>query len=379
MRLRLIGLSIVFFNFFFTLTTANGQELYLKELHIEGNHLTKIKYIMSCITLNEGESYPIDQIIEEITKSKKNLINTNLFTDVFFDDKIDENNNLVLVIKVREKNYLHFRPSGYIFYGKNNFHLHQSLYINYINLSGNGSKLEVELPIYDTTGFCFKYNSTPSSFRYLFSGGYFSSSVHIPSEIMWVEAGGSFSPGLDLRAGLKCMFFRDIQKNIVLSPFLEWGNKIKPDEKAKNWIYIHLSPSAGYNLSENTFYTFSSKLQFYRALLLRMIYLLGFGFELQGGSVPDGLKLHSSIRGTDFLNYTGNIALWVTNELRFPLPWNNNIVIVPFFDFGTIGGNSFSLLAGGGIGFRWFSRYTDPLVVDFAAGKGIMLNFQKIF
>jgi len=379
MKHTLFGLITGILIFFLNLNIAYSQDFFLKELHVEGNRITKTRYIMSCITLREGRSYSLEKIMDEIIKSKKNLMNTNLFTDVFFNDEIDENNNIVLVIKVREKNYLHFRPSGYIYYKKDNFHIHQGLYVDYTNLFGNAAGLELEIPFFDTTGFYLKYSSTPAFFQYKLAGGYFSSSYHEPSEMMMIEAEGAFSFNRKMKAGLNSMFFQDMQKGVIFSPFFEWGSKTRPDEKVDKWKYLKISPSAGYNFSGSNFYTFSSELHLYYGLLLRMIYLINLGVEIQTDSVPEGLKPYSMVRGTDFSDYRGTIYVWLTNELRFPLPWNSRMVIVPFFDLGAIGEESFNLLAGGGVGFRWFTRYTDPLLLDFAVGKGIMLNFQKKF
>ena len=82
------------------------------------------------------------------------------------------------------------------------------------------------------------------------------------------------------------------------------------------------------------------------------------------------------MRGTNFKNYSGDIQISLKNELLIPWPWNTSFSIVPFFDLNLIGED---ILIGGGFGLHWFNKLQDPLVMELAYGKGIMLNFQKRF
>ena len=69
----------------------------------------------------------------------------------------------------------------------------------------------------------------------------------------------------------------------------------------------------------------------------------------------------------------------MSNEFSVPLPWNNHFIIVPFVDTNVIGQDSLQFLIGGGIGLHWHTRFQDPLIMEIAFGKGIMLNFQNRF
>ena len=80
---------------------------------------------------------------------------------------------------------------------------------------------------------------------------------------------------------------------------------------------------------------------------------------------------------THFELYSGNKQISLSSDLRIPLPWNNDLIIVPFIDTNVIGQNNLQFLIGGGIGLHWLTRFQDPLIMEIAFGKGIMLNFQK--
>jgi len=54
-----------------------------------------------------------------------------------------------------------------------------------------------------------------------------------------------------------------------------------------------------------------------------------------------------------------------------------------FFDGDIIGDtqnlNSGKVLVGGGFSFRWYHYILNPLYIDIALGKGVMLNFTTMF
>jgi len=130
-KLGIFILSLVASTLFaFSPAPAVGQDddkITLKRLQIEGNKVTDTGYILSHVTLQEGMSYDIDTLMDEINRSRENLERTALFTEVFFNDEFDEQGNLLLTIAVKEKNYLFFGLGGYTGYEEDEFYFRNSL------------------------------------------------------------------------------------------------------------------------------------------------------------------------------------------------------------------------------------------------------------
>ncbi|MCK5568876.1 MAG: hypothetical protein KAJ15_04110, partial [Spirochaetes bacterium] len=116
MKRKILLFTYVLTVFAISSIIADEENIFLKKLIIEGNSVTRESYVRSFITLKEGKIYKLDTIIDEINVSRENLERTNLFSSIFFDDELDEENNLTLTIRLKEKNYLLFGPDGYITY-----------------------------------------------------------------------------------------------------------------------------------------------------------------------------------------------------------------------------------------------------------------------
>ena len=143
------------------------EDIYLARIDIRGNRVTSEALIRSFLTLEEGQIYDLDRVIDEINRSRQNIEKTGLFTSVFFNDEIDGENNLVLTVQLREKNYLHFGLTGYLGYEEKEFYSQTSLYLDYTNLHGNGSLFYLEVPFYRDYGFITRYVGSPDKLQYL--------------------------------------------------------------------------------------------------------------------------------------------------------------------------------------------------------------------
>lgn len=371
---------LFFLGFFMNLSlytiSAEEEKILLKGLLIEGNTITRSEYILSFVTLKEGESYDLDSIMDEINISRENLENTNLFYDIFFNDELDDEDNLILTIQLKEKNYLLFGPSGYLGYENTEFYFRNSLYVSYINLFGNASNIYIEIPFYENQGLIFELQGKLGNVRY-----------NIELDYLYLSQSGmnslKFMPGLafelkkDLFTGMNLLINSYSFNSIALFPYIEGGFNERYKSDVKRWYYFIVSPFYGYNFTGSSFYGIESKMNHYWDLFLKIVYTLKVKANIQGGEVPNNLVFKSDVRGTRFDRYSGDKKISLTNEIHVPLPWDNNIVFVPFLDTNFIGYDTLEVLFGGGIGVHWYNKYMDPLVVDIAFGKGIMVNFQK--
>jgi hypothetical protein len=352
------------------------DEILIKKLIVKGNRVTDIDYILSYITLQEGKTYDIDGIMDEINKSRENLEQTKLFSEIFFNDEFDEEGNLILTIELKERNYFFFGPAGYSGYQDNEFYFRNSLYVSYQNLFGNKTLLFAEIPFYENQGVIFALQGRLKNARYDFDFEYEHDSLTAQDSV-------EFRPGLAFELERNLFIGTDFLVNsadfdsFALYPYFEAGSRTRFPSDAKSWFYIRCSPYWGYNFIGSSYYGIEARFNYYQDLFLKIIYQLKVKGALQGGEVPVNLILLSDVRGTLFDGYRGDKRLSLTNELHIPLPWDNSIVIVPFIDLNVIGYMSVDLLIGGGIGFHWYNLFQDPLVVEVAFGKGIMLNFQK--
>ena len=101
---------VIIFLLVFSSLYAEDDSIFLKKLNIKGNNRTRETYIRSFITLEEGKTYDLDTVLEKINESRSKLENTGLFANIFFNDELDDKNNLILTIQLREKKYLLFGP-----------------------------------------------------------------------------------------------------------------------------------------------------------------------------------------------------------------------------------------------------------------------------
>jgi outer membrane protein assembly factor BamA len=374
-KILLICTAFVTLSYFYA---KAEDEILLKTLLVKGNLVTDTEYVLSYVTLKEGKTYDIDEIMDEINKSRENLEQTNLFSEIFFNDAFDEEDNLILTIELKEKNYFLFGPGGYAGYQDDAFYFRNSLYVSYINLFGNSTNLYVELPVYENQGLIFMLQGRLKNVRYDFDIDYQHISLTSQDSVS-IMPGLAFELSKNFFIGSNFLVNSANFDSFALYPFLESGSRLRFPHDAKRWYYLIVSPYLGYNFTGSTFYGMEARFNYYHDLLLRIIYQLKVKGAIQGGEVPHNLILSSDVRGTRFDSYSGDKWLSLTNEMHIPLPWDDAIVIVPFIDANIIGYTSVELLVGGGLGFHWYNLFQDPLVVEIAFGKGIMLNFQKRF
>lgn len=383
MKWKILLMSGLIAGFTFSDLQADEDNFYLKKLLIKGNSVTKEKYIRSFITLEEGKIYELDDIINEINISRENLEKTNLFSGIFFNDEFDEENSLTITVQLKEKNYLLFSPTGYITYENDKFYIDSGLYIKYNNLFGNAALVVIEVPLevnplYEATGISFFHQNLIGRIRYTcaFEYRYF---LNEQKDWLEVVSGVAWKIRDRLFSGINFKLNRNSFNTFIICPYIEGGNSERYSSKTKHWFYYTISPFYGINAGAPSLYGLSSKLNLYWDLFFKIVYVLITEANIQDGEISDNLILDSSVRGTYSKNYHGNKKISLTNELHIPLPWNNNITIVPFLDSNVIGYNTLQVLIGGGIGLHLYNKFQDPLVLDVAFGKGIMLNFQKRF
>ncbi len=368
---------VIIFLLAFSSLIAEDDIIFLKQLTIKGNKVTRETYIRSFITLEEGKTYDLDTIIEKINESRSKLEHTELFTNIFFDDELDDENNLILTVQLREKNYLLFGPEGYFIYEDKVFYFNNLLYLSYINMFGISDIISVYVPVYENAGIFFNYSGSFNNkifymidFKYLYS-------------LRDGETWFSLSPGAgyrikeDLNAGARLAINHHDFNTALFSPYIEIGTRDRRSSKIKTWYFTSITPYYGYNFNGTSMYGIDSGFHLYRDLFFKIVYSLNVDVNLQGGNVPDNLILKSNVRGTHFDLYQGNKRISLSNDLSVPLPWNNDLIIVPFVDTNVIGKDSLQFLIGGGIGLHWYTRFLDPFIMEIAFGKGIMLNFQK--
>ncbi|HEB30340.1 MAG TPA: hypothetical protein ENI15_05620 [Spirochaetes bacterium] len=368
---------VIIFLLAFSSLIAEDDIIFLKQLTIKGNKVTRETYIRSFITLEEGKTYDLDTIIEKINESRSKLEHTELFTNIFFDDELDDANNLILTVQLREKNYLLFGPEGYFIYEDKVFYFNNLLYLSYINMFGISDIISVYVPVYENAGLFFNYSGSFNNkifymidFKYLYS-------------LRDGETWFSLSPGAgyrikeDLNAGARLAINHHDFNTALFSPYIEIGTRDRRSSKIKTWYFTSITPYYGYNFNGTSMYGIDSGFHLYRDLFFKIVYSLNVDVNLQGGNVPDNLILKSNVRGTHFDLYQGNKRISLSNDLSVPLPWNNDLIIVPFVDTNVIGKDSLQFLIGGGIGLHWYTRFLDPFIMEIAFGKGIMLNFQK--
>ncbi len=367
----------VFFPALIFLCSAD-DEFFLQEILIEGNRVTKENYIRDLITLEEGRNYNLEKIIDEINRSREKIERTRLFKNIFFDDVVDNENNVIITVRLKEKNYFLFGPSGFISYEKNEVIADAGLYAEYRNVFGNASTVLIDLPLYEYAGISLFFEHPSKGIKETFSLEYEYSSEE-RSDWISVVPGAALRLGREMYAGLDFEVNHEDFTSFILSPYYENGFHKRHSHKTKFWYYYRLSPFFGFTSESSSLYGVRSELNLYRDLLLRIVYSFSAEFDYQGGSVPDNRIYYSNVRGTVFRSFQGDKLLSVQNEFHIPLPWYPELSVVPFLDLNYIGFDSLQFLVGGGIGLHWYNKYQDPLVVEMGFGKGVMLNFQRNF
>jgi hypothetical protein len=381
----------LFLLFSFLTPVIADDAVYLDRIDVEGNSVTREDLIRSLLTLQAGQIYDLDRVIDEINTSRQNLEKTGLFVSVFFDDKLDDENNLTLTVQVRENNYIHFGLAGYLGYEDKEFYSATSLYLDYTNVHGNGSLFYLEVPFYRDYGVIARYVGNPGRLQYKVG-------LDVRYDYLYDQniqkliagLGFNFSERFLLGAAIHSNRESPIQNSdstlsFVFYPYLRWGPHRRYTAKQKKWHNLFLTPYMGINIpsesdSDNTeFFGIDSRLSLNWDVLLQIVYSLNIYASYQDGIVPNEYLVQSNIRGTYYDAHTGDYRLIVINNFDFPWPTYNRIHLVPFVDYGIVGDDKVEFLLGGGIGLHWYTKYQDPLVFEVAYGEGLMINLSKNF
>ena len=268
MNWKALIVIVVVFLLAFSSLTAEDDTIFLKQLTIKGNTRTREPYIRSFITLVEGKTYNIDTVIEEINESRSKLQGTGLFTNIFFNDELDDENNLILTVQLREKNYLYFGPDGYSIYEDKDFYFNNLLYLSYINMFGISDVMTVNLPIYENTGFLFNYSGSSGNILYMFDFKYLYS---LKDGDNWFSA----APGVgyvindDLNAGVRIALNHNDFNTAFFSPYIEIGTKARKSLKIKTWYSASISPYYGINFNGTSCYGVDSGFHLSRDLFFK--------------------------------------------------------------------------------------------------------------
>jgi len=378
--------SLVFMLIGFGAFCGDEEWFTLDAIEIVGNERTKEAVIRSCLSLAEGDRYGLQDLLARISRSKENLEKTGLFADVLFDDRADDENRLTLTVRLREKNYAHTAPSGYLVFRRSGVESRSGVAFTHGNLFGNGSLLSLEVPLYEETGFiadmkvCNARGVETASgahiARFGVSGGY-ARDFKNGGEWFTFAPSASFRAGERSFIGAEARANRDGFSSFLLAPYFETGSKERESSREKKWSHARFSPYYGYNFTGSSQYGFDAEGSIFRDLLLEIVFATSAGVSWQGGEVPDNLLLTTRVRGNRFGNPAGEYRISSVNELRVPLPWKKSVVVVPFLDAAVIGERSCYFIMGGGLGLRWYTKCFDPLLLDVAFGRGVMVNFRK--
>jgi outer membrane protein assembly factor BamA len=377
MKFKLLFVVSILLIFVFKIAYTE-QGIYLQKLLIEGNKKTKDEYIRMFITLEEEKSYELDSLLNEINISREKLEETRLFSNIFFNDQIDEENNLILTVQLKERNYYLFGPTGYVSLEDKELEMDSRIYFEHRNLFGRAGIFSVEIPIYEYAGFYFYHLYLINRFRYSFTFDY-NHSLTDKNDWVSIVPGASIKIREYVYTGINVGFNIDTPDSFILYPFIEGGFNERYTYKTKSWHYYYLTLFYGLNDDSSSLYGVKSEINLYWDLLLRIVYAFQFNANFQKGKVSESLEFYSSVRGWSFKKHSGNKQIAFTNELHIPFPWKDSIVLVPFIDMNLIGFETIDFLLGGGIGVHWYNKFQNPLVFEIAYGNGIMLNFQKRF
>lgn len=361
---------------------AGGEETVLVTgISVSGNRVTSERYIRSLLALEAGRRYDFDQVIDLISLSRQRLEKTGLFTNIFFDDRLVEENgelHVELTVRVREKGYLRFGPSGHAGLQGGDLYADLSVYGEHVNLWGNGSRARVELALYQDLGVLLLTENRLGRGTTTLSLGYEYLDEDAPGTTSHLALAGvhaSLSPLLGV--GISGNLYAADAASLVLVPSLTVGSRARPD-KEKSWFYGELAPVYGFNQNREDFYGAWGEFALYRDLFLQLVYELDVRAGYLDGSPPERYRFTPHVRGTDPERVREDVLFSVTNELRFPWPTSPRVHLVPFFDFSVIGRDP-EVMMGGGLGVHWYTRFQDPLVLELAFGKGVMVNFSRYF
>jgi outer membrane protein assembly factor BamA len=98
-------LSCMLFIFLSSTCRSTDSKLYINELIIRGNKITKEKIILRELTFQKGDSIKFSDLEEQIGRSRENLLNISLFNYVTISYNKNDSGNLSIDILVEERWY----------------------------------------------------------------------------------------------------------------------------------------------------------------------------------------------------------------------------------------------------------------------------------
>jgi outer membrane protein assembly factor BamA len=133
------------------LSTTNVAFI-IKEILIGGNKRTRRSTILRELAFQEGETYPLPEIIEKLEQTKRQLMNTTLFRNVVVTLRSLQDQHVFINVEVEEKWYLYPQPfirvangtfSQWNERGRKLDHLNYGMKFSQFNFSGRGDKMHV--------------------------------------------------------------------------------------------------------------------------------------------------------------------------------------------------------------------------------------------
>lgn len=91
-------------------SVCHAQNLVIKEIRFEGLERTKEQLILLVSNLREGRELNVSDTAKVFERAQENLYNTKLFTEVSFQWRLAENNDLIITISVVERWYTYAMP-----------------------------------------------------------------------------------------------------------------------------------------------------------------------------------------------------------------------------------------------------------------------------
>jgi outer membrane protein assembly factor BamA len=132
-----------------------NRQFVIRNIFIEGNDRTRISTITRELSFHEKEAYPLNVIIEKFYESRKQLMNTGLFTNVVVSLKSLQGYDVYVKIEVEEKWYVY--PLPFLRAVDKSFHqwwteknrsfdrVNYGIKITDYNFTGRNDKLDVKL------------------------------------------------------------------------------------------------------------------------------------------------------------------------------------------------------------------------------------------
>jgi outer membrane protein assembly factor BamA len=85
---------------------AAGNDFTIRNIVISGNKKTKASIILRELPFKSGETYPLSELVKKFEDARRQLLNLVLFHEVLVAVKSFEENNVDILVAVKERWYL---------------------------------------------------------------------------------------------------------------------------------------------------------------------------------------------------------------------------------------------------------------------------------